>query len=233
MLAGGTGITPFMSIIRYILAKGKKNKIILFAGNVREEDIIFKEELAKINREQEHIKIVHVLNAPTQECKYDCQGYITSDIIKKYVENIKDYDFMICGPPPMIHAMQQVTSKLEIKPEKIHCEEWKINPHLNKDKTQDESLDEKNEDDRQEIATLTFQNKTEKLKPGPILNAAEKLGVPFSCRQGICGTCKVKIIEGADNLNEKNDKEKNMNLDENERLCCQAKIKKDNVKIDF
>ena len=231
MLAGGTGITPFMSIIRYILAKGKKNKIILFNGNIKEEDIIFKEELEKINTEQEHIKIINILNAPTKECKYDCEGYITADIIKKYTENPQDYEFMICGPPPMIHAMQGVTAKLEIKPEKIHCEEWKINPNINK-KTH-EGNQTNNENDEEEMATLELGDKKTQLKTGPIMQAAEELGVPFSCREGLCGTCKVKILEGQENLEDKNDKEKNMNLEENERLCCQAKIKKGNVKIDL
>lgn len=65
----------------------------------------------------------------------------------------------------------------------------------------------------------------------PIMNAAEELGVPFGCRQGVCGTCKTEVIEGMDNLEPKNDRENEMGLDEHHRLMCQCKIKSGEVKI--
>jgi len=66
-----------------------------------------------------------------------------------------------------------------------------------------------------------------------IMNAAEELGVTFGCRQGMCGTCKVEVLEGMENLSEKNDNENQSGLADNERLCCQAKINGGTVKIRF
>jgi len=64
-----------------------------------------------------------------------------------------------------------------------------------------------------------------------IKDACDELGIPFGCRQGNCGTCKSDIIEGGENLSEKNDKEKDMGLEEGERLCCQAIINHGTVKL--
>ncbi len=67
-----------------------------------------------------------------------------------------------------------------------------------------------------------------------IKDYAEELGVPFSCRSGICGTCKIDIISGAENLNELNESELEMgDRDRNRRLSCQAVILSGEVKIDF
>jgi phenol hydroxylase P5 protein len=66
-----------------------------------------------------------------------------------------------------------------------------------------------------------------------VIKAAEKLGVPFSCREGICGTCKVKVVEGYNNLDVKTSNEEFMDLKKNERLMCQCKLKSGDVKIKF
>ena len=83
------------------------------------------------------------------------------------------------------------------------------------------------------IAILAYDSQEVELSPGSMVDAAEKLGVPFSCKQGICGTCEVEIVEGIENLEPKNDKEIKMKLPDDSRLCCQAKIKSGKVKIDF
>lgn len=64
-----------------------------------------------------------------------------------------------------------------------------------------------------------------------IRDAAEKLGVKFSCRNGLCGTCMVDIIEGEENLSELTSQEKAMGLNKKERLACQCKIEKGDVEI--
>ena len=68
-----------------------------------------------------------------------------------------------------------------------------------------------------------------------IREVTEKLGVRFSCQNGLCGTCMVDVVKGKENLSSVNDKEKMMGLKESGeiRLACQCKIKSGNVKIDF
>ena len=68
---------------------------------------------------------------------------------------------------------------------------------------------------------------------GDMIEAAEKLGVPMSCYVGWCASCQVEVLEGEENLEEKTQCEKDMNLEPKIRLACQCKIKKGNVKIRF
>ena len=66
-----------------------------------------------------------------------------------------------------------------------------------------------------------------------IMEAAKELDVPFGCQNGMCGSCIITVEEGLDNLNEKNDKEEDMGLEDNQRLACQCWIKTGTVKIKF
>lgn len=84
------------------------------------------------------------------------------------------------------------------------------------------------------MATLKSDEQEVEVQDGEkTMNAAEQLGVPFGCRQGICGTCKVEVVEGMENLSERNDQENAMGLADAERLMCQCAIKQGLVKIRF
>ncbi len=65
------------------------------------------------------------------------------------------------------------------------------------------------------------------------VEAAEAVGVPFGCTEGICGTCKCKVVEGAENLSAKNQEELDFGLDDDERLLCQVKVTSGTVKFKF
>ncbi|MCH8068110.1 MAG: 2Fe-2S iron-sulfur cluster binding domain-containing protein [Candidatus Marinimicrobia bacterium] len=64
-------------------------------------------------------------------------------------------------------------------------------------------------------------------------DACENLGVKFSCRNGLCGTCMIDILEGEENLSPLTEAEKLLKRDSKNRLACQCKIEKGKVKIDF
>ena len=68
---------------------------------------------------------------------------------------------------------------------------------------------------------------------GEIRDACEDLGVPFGCRNGICGTCMIDIVEGEENLSELTEKEHDLDRDRTHRLACQSKVKSGNIKIEF
>ena len=61
----------------------------------------------------------------------------------------------------------------------------------------------------------------------------EELGVPFSCTEGICGTCMIDIEEGQENLSELTPQEEDMGMSKDKRLACQCKINKGLVKIRY
>lgn len=84
------------------------------------------------------------------------------------------------------------------------------------------------------MAKLTnTRGKTLEVEDGEkIREAAEKLGVKFSCRNGLCGTCMTEIVKGKENLSELTAQEKVFHLDEEMRLMCQCKIKSGDVVIE-
>ncbi|MCR4327715.1 MAG: (2Fe-2S)-binding protein [Nanoarchaeota archaeon] len=61
----------------------------------------------------------------------------------------------------------------------------------------------------------------------------EKLGVDFSCHNGVCGTCKIKVLKGMENINPKTEMEEEFPLDEDERLACQCHKLKGNVEAKY
>ena len=82
------------------------------------------------------------------------------------------------------------------------------------------------------MATIKYKDKSIEVKDGSaIKETCKDLGVPFGCEDGICGTCMIQIESGSENLNEQNQKEKDLYLDKNIRLACQAKIKSGTIKI--
>jgi len=66
-----------------------------------------------------------------------------------------------------------------------------------------------------------------------IKEVCEKFGVPFSCTEGICGTCMIDILEGEKNLSELTQEEKDMRMNKTRRLACQCRIKNGVVKIKY
>ena len=84
------------------------------------------------------------------------------------------------------------------------------------------------------MAELIYENEKKIVEDGKsIKEACQEFGVPFGCNEGLCGTCAIDILEGAENLNELNEKEKAFGFDRSKRLCCQAKIMKGSVTFDF
>ena len=65
----------------------------------------------------------------------------------------------------------------------------------------------------------------------PLKEACRAIGVPFGCEHGVCGTCQIDIVSGAEHLFPLNDAEKDMGLDETHRLGCQCRIKEGTVAI--
>lgn len=115
MIAGGTGITPMLQVIRAIIRGRPRNggkdktKVDLIFANVNPDDILLKEDLDKLAEEDEGFRVYYVLNNPPE--KWDGGvGFVTADMIKaKLPAPASDMKILICGPPPMVSAMKKAT----------------------------------------------------------------------------------------------------------------------------
>ncbi len=111
MLAGGIGITPFISMCKNATDKGLDSKITLLYGCRTEKDIAFREELEKMRQHNKKLKLVLSVNEPTNDWKGSV-GVINEEMIKKELPDYKDNVFYTCGPPGMLKAMEALIEKL-------------------------------------------------------------------------------------------------------------------------
>ncbi|KAI9723310.1 MAG: NADH-cytochrome b5 reductase [Candelaria pacifica] len=118
MIAGGTGITPMLQIIRAIIRGRSRNggidktQIDLIFANVDFGDILLREDLDALAAEDPDFRVHYVLNNPPEKWTGG-MGFVTAEIIKQYFPApAKDIKILICGPPPMVSAMKKATDSL-------------------------------------------------------------------------------------------------------------------------
>ncbi|MBN3305333.1 NB5R2 reductase, partial [Amia calva] len=120
MIAGGTGITPMLQLIRHITADPKDNtKCYLIFANQTEKDILLRRELEDVaNCHPGQFELWYSLDMAPQDWKYST-GFINSDMIKDHLPPpASDVLIVMCGPPPMIqNACQPNLTKLGYKTE--------------------------------------------------------------------------------------------------------------------
>ncbi len=124
-LAGGSGITPFISAIRYAIDKDLSNTMTLIFSNRTKKDIIYREELKGIDR-KENMDVINTLTDSWPEDWDEETGLIDGDMLKKYVEHLGKKLWYICGPPPMIDSLEKILMEEKIPEENIRYEKWMI-----------------------------------------------------------------------------------------------------------
>ena len=111
-VAGGIGITPVRSIIRYIHDSGRGGAFRLLYANKSLDDVPFREELEGM-ADNGGIEMTYVLEEPPQGWRGPT-GFITSRIIRDEVPDPADQNWYLCGPPPMVDCLEQALESLDI-----------------------------------------------------------------------------------------------------------------------
>ena len=106
-IAGGAGITPFLSIFRYLKSKNEINNNLLIFANKTKADIIHEEEFKSLLGSA----FINILS--DEEVAGYAHGRITEDFLKKHIANFNK-PFYVCGPPPMMDAIQKQLSNLGV-----------------------------------------------------------------------------------------------------------------------
>ncbi|KAH8928658.1 ferredoxin reductase-like protein [Atractiella rhizophila] len=110
MIAGGTGITPMLQIIRAILKNPKdKTKVSLIYANVNSEDILLKQDLDNlVETHPERFNVYYVLNNPPEKWEGGV-GFVSRTMIEKHISSpsTEGVKVLLCGPPPMMSAMKK------------------------------------------------------------------------------------------------------------------------------
>ncbi|KAL7273904.1 NADH-cytochrome b5 reductase [Rhizina undulata] len=119
MIAGGTGITPMLQVIKAILRNPEdKTEVDLIFANVNEEDILLKDDLDELADTHDNFRVYYVLNNAPEDWTGGV-GFVTADMIKeRFPAPAADVKVLVCGPPPMVSAMKKATSSLGFEPAK-------------------------------------------------------------------------------------------------------------------
>ncbi|MEM3404568.1 MAG: FAD-binding oxidoreductase [Nitrososphaeria archaeon] len=123
LLSGGIGITPLRSICRYATDMKLTTRITLLYGNRTEKDIVFREELEQMPKQNPNLKIVLTLDEPDSDWK-GYSGVINRDMIRNEIPDYLDRIFYTCGPPAMVRAMDVLLVQLNIPSTRIKKEQW-------------------------------------------------------------------------------------------------------------
>lgn len=241
LIAGGVGITPMMSVTRYLTDRSWKGDIFFFFSVRDEGSIIFREEIFYLKKRHPNLHVYIILSDNAGNVS---EGFLTGrlnkDMLTQYVPDLPTRRYHICGPPPMMNAVKAMLEELEVPKENIRTEIFGGKP---KPKEMAPATviapaapgSTLAAPDTEKIVACTFvkSRKTAVLPPGKtILEASEDVGVniDYSCRMGTCGVCKTRLLSGRVTM-EVEDALTNEDKRQNIVLACQAKATED-VSVD-
>lgn len=195
-LAGGSGITPFVSMANAIADGDEDFELTLLYGSRDAKNILFKEELDELSNKCNKIKVVHVLSNQRGRCPKGMEkGFITAELIQKYAPADENYSVFLCGPQQMYQFVDKELEKLNLAKKYIRHEMFGEfhNPATQADYPQGVPETVK--------ITVTVQDNTyvvEGNSADSVMQTLEKNGVavPARCRSGECGFCHSHLISG-------------------------------------
>ena len=131
LFAGGSGVTPIMSILKTVLEIEPESKVALFYGNLNESAIIFKSQLDDLlDRYENRLTVYHILDQPEGEYEPELNGVLskekTTELVQKYVDTSTENEYFLCGPPGMKDGVLNALNGLSIDQEKIHVEVFTV-----------------------------------------------------------------------------------------------------------
>jgi ferredoxin-NADP reductase len=192
-LAGGSGITPFMSMIRDTVQRQRPLKINLLYGSRRPEDVIFKADLEKLAAAHSNVAFSLVISEPPKGYG-SLKGFLDSKLIAEIVGDMQGKTFYVCGPRAMNDLCRAALKEVGVPQRKIRYELYGAPEDVSKEPGWPEGLS------RDMIFEVDVAGKKMILaKAGePLLNALERSGfvVPSLCRSGECSACRIRLLGG-------------------------------------
>ena len=124
-IAGGIGSAPVMSMLRTLASRKCQNQLTFFYGNPTWESIIYREELEKLEKQLD-LDIIHVLEKPHESWEGET-GFINKSILEKHLpQDYKETVFFICGPLPMIEAVEPCLHELGVSATHVYSEQYEM-----------------------------------------------------------------------------------------------------------
>lgn len=122
-IAGGIGITPFLSQLSALRSRDEQRKVRLIWGNKTSDDIAFTDELAAAQEYLDDFALVHVLSNEDWEGE---TGFVDETIVRKYVDDVDRAEFFVCGPPVMMEKLIPALREMGVANARIHYERFAL-----------------------------------------------------------------------------------------------------------
>lgn len=206
LIAGGVGITPMMSVLRYLTDTAWKGEIFFLYGARSTEEFIFREEIERLEQRFPNLHVIATMQRSPGTVWLGPEGPITKEMILAAVPDIASRRIHMCGPPAMMGAMRTELAELGVPEAQLHTEAFgpaslPAHPEELEVVPAPPPAPEHTAEPAVAPGTVTFSvSGVSAALPAneTVLEAAEGAGVeiPYACRAGTCGACVVKLLKG-------------------------------------
>ena len=123
LIAGGVGIAGLISMLRTMADRHDVRPALLFYANGDWDGVAFREDLERL-KEKLTLTVVHVLERPPEDWAGET-GYVTAEVLSRHLPpGYRRFQFFICGPDPMMNAVESALAQLGVPPERVHTERF-------------------------------------------------------------------------------------------------------------
>ena len=190
-LAGGVGITPFISMAKEITAGKLDFDLTILYGSDTSDNILMKEELDAL--EGEHVHVVHVISGEDPDWKGE-RGFLSAELIRKY--SAEDTTYFICGPQVMYRFLREEFKKLDLPARRVRFEVFGSAKDITVYAGYPEEVKDKT------FSLTVVRGIHEDVIPArateSLVTALERAAIRIDtgCRSGECGLCRTKVLSG-------------------------------------
>lgn len=186
LLAGGSGVTPIMSMLRYIEKAAPETEIAMLYGVRTENDVVFKADLDDLQKRLPRFRYVVVASKPGLEWQGP-NGHVNRQLVEQQLGDVSRQTFFLCGPPPFMVSVKEILLSLGARPDQIRQERFALAGTTSSSTAFTCAV----EFTKSEVKLECSSSET-------LLSVAEKHGItiPYSCRVGQCGTCATRVLDG-------------------------------------
>src|SRR6266702_1753430 len=236
--ASGCGITPVLSVARAILQGDSTSRFILFYGNSSTGRAMCLEELLGLkDRYLDRLALHFLMSREPQEVEL-YNGRMDAVRVRELARTLFKPDqvaeYFVCGPGDMIEQVSGALRDLNVSAERIHGEHFTV--------ATDQPIaaaapSAAAATDTAEVTVLMDGRRrtfTMRMNDGTILDAAARAGLelPFSCRAGVCSTCRTKVVSGEVEMAQ-NYALEDWELEQGYVLACQSRVKTPTLELDY
>jgi uncharacterized protein len=200
-IAGGIGLTPVLSMFKWLADTGSKRTAWFFLAVRNSNDIALRDEIRDVaDKNKAQFRAVTLYSEPTDQCvegeDYDFKGFLNIDVLKRYLKT-SNYEFYTCGPPPMMEAIVKALLDWGVPESDIHFEAFGPGSVKKVQRPEPEGA-AASQGFKVELARSRKSLVWTKAA-GSLLELAEANGIRINsgCRAGNCGTCVTAVKNGS------------------------------------